>query len=73
MAEPHLCHAKGCKVRVPRRMLMCRKHWFMVPRDLQAAVWATYVDGQENRMDPTPEYLAAAKAAIDAVAAKEAA
>lgn len=43
----------------------------MVPRDLQTAVWAYYRPGQEVRKDPTPEYLSAAQAAIDAVAAKE--
>lgn len=69
----HLCHAKGCDVSVPPRMLMCRPHWRMVPRPLQDAVWDEYQPGQENRKDPTDDYLAAAQAAIDAVAAKEAA
>ena len=63
----HTCHATGCPVPVPRRMLMCKRHWRMVPKPLQDAVWATYVPGQEQRRDPTPEYLAAARAAINAV------
>jgi hypothetical protein len=67
----HTCHAEGCDVRVPPRMLMCRAHWFMVPKTLRGRVWATYVHGQERRKDPTPEYLEAAQAAIDAVAAAE--
>ena len=67
----HLCHAEGCTTPVPPRMLMCRRHWRMVPRALQAAVWAEYVPGQERRKDPTESYLDAAHEAIRAVAAKE--
>jgi hypothetical protein len=26
-------------------MLMCRRHWFMVPRYLRSAVWAAYDGG----------------------------
>jgi hypothetical protein len=43
----------------------------MVPRRLQADVWNEYEPGQEIRKDPTVEYLDAATAAINAVAAKE--
>lgn len=71
MSEPHLCHAIGCPVAVPRRMLMCPKHWRMVPKVLQDSVWDAYVPGQERRMDPTGAYLNAAMAAVNAVAEKE--
>jgi len=47
---------------------MCRRHWFMVPINMRARVWATYQPGQEQEKDPTPEYLEAARAAIEAVA-----
>lgn len=67
----HLCHAKACQIEVAPRLLMCGRHWRMVPRALQRAVWATYRPGQENTKDPTPEYLDAAQAAIDAVARRE--
>jgi hypothetical protein len=67
----HLCHAENCRTEVPPSMLMCRKHWRMVPYKLQKAVWALYVPGQEIRKDPTGEYLEVAQEAIDAVAAKE--
>ncbi len=63
----HACHAHGCKVDVPPRMLMCRKHWRMVPRRLQQQVWAHYEEGQEDRKDPTTAYLDAADAAIESV------
>lgn len=68
----HHCHAKNCTKVVPPSKLMCLKHWRMVPRELQRAVWATYRPGQEVDKKPSREYLEAARAAIDAVAAKEA-
>jgi hypothetical protein len=67
----HTCHARGCTTAVPPRMFMCRRHWRMVPRALQAEIWAEYVPGQEIRKDPTEEYLEVADRAIQAVAQKE--
>lgn len=67
----HTCHARDCTKSVPPKMLMCLKHWRMVPRLEQAAVWATYVPGQEITKDPTNAYLIAAKDAINVVAEKE--
>jgi hypothetical protein len=64
----HTCHARGCAKSVPPRMLMCPQDWARVPRQLQAAVWATYRPGQEITKDPSPEYLEAATAAVNAVA-----
>jgi hypothetical protein len=52
-------------------MLMCRKHWAMVPRKLQRQVWATYRAGQCDDWDPSNEYCQAAKDAVAAVARKE--
>lgn len=68
----HTCHARGCHVCTPPKLLFCRRHWAMVPHAIQRAVWAHYVPGQEIRKDPTPEYLEVMRDAIDAVAAKEA-
>jgi hypothetical protein len=53
----HTCHATGCKIAVPPRMFMCRSHWFALPKHMRDAVWAVYVPGQEQRKDPSPEYL----------------
>ena len=66
-----MCHADGCSVEVPPRLLMCASHWRMVPRWLKKRVWATYVVGQEVRKDPTAAYMEAQRAAVDAVATKE--
>ena len=65
----HTCHAEGCAEVIDAERLMCRAHWRKVPRDLQKAVWRTYVPGQEKRRGrPSDAYIAAARAAIDAVA-----
>ena len=67
----HVCHAEGCDILVSPKMLMCRKHWRMVPKALQARVWATYRPGQEVAKTPTPAYLIAHFSAVTAVANKE--
>ncbi len=64
----HTCHAIDCRTPVPPRLLMCLKHWRMVPRDLQRLVWRHYRPGQEMDKRPTAEYLTVMKRAIDAVA-----
>lgn len=67
----HVCHATGCDVKVPPKMLMCLRHWRMVPRSIQREVWATYVPGQEIRKDPTDEYMDAQRRAVEAVEIRE--
>ena len=63
----HLCHATGCSKAVPPRLLMCLPHWRMVPRPLQARIWATYRPGQEIDKQPSDEYMEAQRAAVRAV------
>ena len=63
----HLCHARRCTVPVPPRLLMCRAHWAQVPPDLQRRLWAAYRPGQERTKSPSREYVAAARACINAV------
>lgn len=71
MPAPHRCHVPCCPERVPRRLLMCARHWKMVPAALQRDVWATYRPGQEQgRARVSTDYLAAAKRAIAYVAAR---
>ena len=64
----HICHAEGCQVEVLPRLLMCLKHWRLVPRAIQRRVWQEYEPGQEITKDPTPEYLDVMHEAIEAVA-----
>lgn len=67
----HFCHAQGCFIEVPPKMLMCYPHWRKVPKALKDAVWAEYVPGQEISKTPTTAYLTVMIAAINAVADKE--
>lgn len=69
--EAHTCHARGCDKHVKPELLMCLKHWRMVPRAIQRAVWATYRDGQCDDMSPSKEWHSAASAAIGFVARLE--
>lgn len=61
----HTCHWPDCPQEVPPAMWGCKAHWFSLPTRLRARIWRTYEPGQELRMDPTPEYLAAARAVQD--------
>jgi len=36
----HTCHAAGCPREVEPKLLMCLRHWRMVPRHLQREVYA---------------------------------
>lgn len=70
--RPHHCHARDCNKQVPPAFFMCARHWKMVPRALQALVWAHYQPGQEKGdAGVTAEYCRVTDEAIDAVAAKE--
>jgi len=68
----HLCHALGCRTQVPRRMLMCRAHWRMVPGEIQEMVCEAFTPGQEEgSVRPSREWVEAARAAVGAVARME--
>lgn len=72
--KDHHCHAQGCKTPCKPEMLMCLRHWRMVPKAIQRAVWAAYVSGQCNRgsgIVPSQVWHQAADAAIYAVAQRE--
>ena len=63
----HHCHAFNCEVSTAPRLFMCPRHWRMVPKAMQDAVWAAYTPGQERTGFPSEEamerYLAATRAA----------
>jgi hypothetical protein len=67
----HFCHARGCNQVVPPKLLMCSRHWRMVPRSLQNRVWKTYRTGQEIDKRPSEEYLTVMREAIAAVSIAE--
>lgn len=63
----HTCHAKRCDVEVPPRLFMCKTHWGLIPKKMQAELWDSYVPGQEVRKDPTRKYLQVARSLINYV------
>lgn len=67
----HLCHAMGCAREVPPALLMCLRHWRLVPREIQRLVWKHYRKGQEIDKRPSKEYLEVMKLAIRSVAEQE--
>jgi hypothetical protein len=69
--EAHHCHARGCAVHTRPEMLMCFRHWRMVPIRIQRLVYATYRAGQCDDMRPSKAWHNAADAAIGFVAALE--
>jgi len=67
----HTCHAHKCEVIVKPEMLMCRKHWFMVPPDVRRTVLGAYRPGQCDDKKPSQEWLRAALRAIGEVGIRE--
>jgi hypothetical protein len=67
----HHCHARGCSTPCKPERLMCKRHWAMVPKELQKAVWDTYRPGQCDDKNPSREWHEAADAAILTVWEKE--
>lgn len=61
----HACFAKHCETEVKDNMLMCARHWGMVPRDVQHRVWAGW------RHPAKEGHAEAVLDAMRAVAAKE--
>lgn len=61
----HTCHAYGCDREVPPKMFMCYHHWKSLTPELQQGIWRHYRPGQEIDKTPSPEYLEAAREAID--------
>jgi DNA-binding SARP family transcriptional activator len=59
----HLCPARGCRQHVSPDRLMCRLHWYRVPKPLRDIVWATWRSGAGVG---TPEHIDAILAAVAA-------
>lgn len=68
---PHTCHARDCGKPVKPELLMCARHWRLVPKVIQRAVWAAYRPGQCDDKRPSREWHRAADAAIGYVARAE--
>lgn len=68
----HTCHADSCTVPVPRKMFMCKRHWYTLPKSMRDEVWLAYALGQENDWGlVTDDYLEVTQRCIEYVAARE--
>lgn len=59
----HFCHWPDCREQVPPKLWGCRAHWYALPLLIRRAIFQAYRPGQEVDKRPSPEYIAAAKAA----------
>jgi hypothetical protein len=64
----HLCPVNGCRQHVSPDRLMCRLHWYQVPKRLRDIVWITWRSGAGVG---TPEHTDAILAAVAAAAGRE--
>lgn len=69
--EAHYCHARNCPTVVKPTLLMCAKHWRMVPKEMQDLVYSTYRKGQCTTKTPSREWHKAANDCIKYVTDKE--
>jgi hypothetical protein len=67
--RPHSCHWPGCTVQVAPALWGCKPHWMRLPQRLRQRIWAAYQPGQERTLTPSDEYLEAAKAVDEWIAA----
>jgi hypothetical protein len=58
----HECPAPVCTEQIDPDMLMCPRHWYLVPKPLRRAVWIAWRRGAGS-----PAHRAAMRAAIAAV------
>lgn len=61
----HKCPATGCTLNVAAHQLMCRIHWYMVPKALRDDVYAAWANGRGARSDAHQYVCDAAIAAVN--------
>jgi hypothetical protein len=49
LAQASRCAVPGCRTQIDPARLMCRGHWYLVPKQLRDRVWATWQSGQAAR------------------------
>lgn len=57
------CPIAGCGEQIDPSRLMCRGHWYLVPKQIRDRVWATWRSGQGAS---SPEHQEAVRLAITA-------
>ncbi|RZI62360.1 MAG: hypothetical protein EOP37_03390 [Rubrivivax sp.] len=61
----HHCHWPGCTKQVPPAVWGCTPHWYALPADLRAQIWATFRPGQEVNGTPSVGYVETARRVQD--------
>ena len=61
--RPKRCGALGCSEVIPRHLLMCGKHWNLVPADIQQQVYSTHRE-MSNGFSVRPWLLASSRAQL---------
>jgi hypothetical protein len=46
LGRPSRCPVPGCHTQIDPTRLMCRSHWYLVPKQIRDRVWATWRSGQ---------------------------
>lgn len=46
LPRPSRCPVPGCRAQIDPTRLMCRSHWYLVPKQIRDRVWATWRSGQ---------------------------
>jgi hypothetical protein len=63
------CRIPRCRLPIDASRLMCRDHWYLVPKEVRDQVWATWRSGQGAFSKEHEEAVRAAiAAAVDASA-----
>jgi hypothetical protein len=57
------CPVSGCREQIDASRLMCRGHWYRLPKELRDLVWATWRSGAGAL---SPEHRQAVRRAITA-------
>lgn len=63
-AELRSCFWPRCDRRIPPSRLGCRGHWYALPAQLRARIWALYVPGQ-TAATASSEYIEVLKEVLD--------
>ena len=66
------CPIPRCGERIDPSRLMCRKHWYMVPKLMRDHVWATWRSGQAADSSEHQEAVHAAVVAVLAATGQKA-
>lgn len=64
MVTTKKCSCRTCDTTIPGYLLMCQRHWMMVPSGVRVEVQNAYREGREMKIHPTQRYLDARTTAI---------